>query len=297
VSGKVDYAELSEDGKTATVIDWKTSYRMVSEGELAEKAPDVDGTPRVAPKTFQLLSYVLLLAFGRPVRKVPCGACGGAGGEIDDPGGAIRDMPPMIPYRRCGECGGTGRTETLDPPVGGRINTFDCHEAYPQYLFDDGIGMSPPLVVIRPELPDHWAWFQGLVRRADSAFNTWRFDAVDGTHCNECPARRECPLPAHLRFGPILEGPDEAADMASSYYLRQGEQKELWEALKGWVDANGPVPVGSDEELSFKSEERRKVDAEGMAVAARRAAELGEGFRPDDFVKRSRATVLRKRKL
>ena len=39
---------------------------------------------------------------------------------MQDPGGALKDMPPLVPYTYCAECGGSGvvRATVLDPFAG-----------------------------------------------------------------------------------------------------------------------------------------------------------------------------------
>jgi hypothetical protein len=186
VSGKVDFASMSEDGQTAEVWDWKTSFAMASYDDLATTMPD----GRRAAKAFQLLLYVLLLAYGYPEAKgETCDACEGSGRFYSPDVGGERNPD-------CATCEGRGYFATLDPPLGEHVQVFQGFELYPQYLFDDGIGKRGPLTVTRPELMDHMAWLEGLVEKLAGKLESWDFPAVPGSHCTECPARAECPLPS-----------------------------------------------------------------------------------------------------
>lgn len=306
VIGKPDVAFLSEDGGEIEVWDYKSGFAMAPEGEVAEKQRD----GRLAPKSFQLLLYILLLALGRPVTELPCEACKGttfewaAGVEIPDgplePGVSIpvNGNPASVVVGACPACDGRGTVDHLDPPLGERAQWFKGFEMYPQFLYDDGIGRRGPLEIPRHELADHQQMLQGLVAKVAAAFNAWDFPAVDGSHCSECPARPECPLPAALKgYRGLINTPEEAAEAASLHELRKKELAADWKEIKGFADVHGPIRFGADLVLDFRAEERRKVDREGMREAARRAAEYGDPFDPDDYVQVSTTTPLRKRKL
>jgi hypothetical protein len=251
VSGKVDYAELA-DGLCA-VRDYKTTFNLPAVGDVAV---DV-GDGRLAPRAFQLVLYVLLLAFGRPVRD---------GGEVD-------------PF-----------------PLAGAAEAFDASEVYPAYLHDDGLPMRGG-VVVKAELADHLASVEALVARFARAAGAWEFSAMDGPHCVECPARRECPLPEHLRdFRGRINTPDELSEAARLHFKRKDELAADWREIRATAGVLAPVPLGDGFELAFVSEEKRTVDRDGMAAAAVEAAAYGTPFDPDDFVKVTTSTPLKRRR-
>lgn len=239
VSCKLDFCALSEDGSEAWVEDFKTTYRLAAMDELATKLPD----GRHAAKAAQLLIYVLALAYGFPVRDVPCPTCEGkqtylvpSGSDLPDvraagPGEVIEvngDPGGVVPVR-CHTCDGRGTIEEREPyRIGERVQVFNCAELYPSYLFDDGIGRRD-VTVTRAELPDHMDWLESVVARMDEAFESWKFPAVPGSHCSECPAARECPLPVHLRdHRGEIDSPEKAAEAAERRMFLQAESKAIW---------------------------------------------------------------------
>jgi hypothetical protein len=289
---KVDFAELSEDGGLCAVRDYKTSFYVPGLSDVTVRMPD----GRLAPTSFQLILYSLGLVHGFPVHDRPCGVCEGSGTVTiayhlagDQTGEDLGDCP---------ECGGRGKVEERDPfPLAGRATVVDAAEVYPAHLHDDGLPERGGLIR-REELPDHLASIEAVVARMDAALESWEFDAVDGSHCSECPARAECPLPAHLRdFRGRINTPDELSEAARVYFRRKDELAADWREIRTVAGIHGPVQFGADQVLEFATQETRRTDTEGLMEAAQRAAEYGEPLDPDEFVKASVSTRLRKRKL
>jgi hypothetical protein len=288
VSGKVDFASMSEDGQTAEVWDWKTSFAMASYDDLATTMPD----GRRAAKAFQLLLYVLLLAYGYPEAKgETCDACEGSGRFYSPDVGGERNPD-------CATCEGRGYFATLDPPLGEHVQVFQGFELYPQYLFDDGIGKRGPLTVTRPELMDHMAWLEGLVEKLAGKLESWDFPAVPGSHCTECPARAECPLPAHLRdHAGEINSAEQASEAAELVELDERDLRARKKELRNWGGFDGPIRYGTDKVFDFTEQESRSIDHEALQAAVERAVQYGDPFEFEDHVKVSRSTRFRSRKL
>jgi hypothetical protein len=302
------------DGEVLEIWDWKTAYAMSRSDEIAEVLRD----GRMGPKAFQLLVYVLAAAFGEPIRR--CEECDGRGEIVFAtlPGGMPRRVQPgeVIHVRgepssaiydadECPDCGGSG--DVVDgEPLGEGVNLFRALELYPQFLFDDGLGRRGPLDVTRPELIDHQLMLEGLVMKLGAQLGVvpvdgiepWTFEAVPGSHCPECPARGECPIPEHIRapWGAI-NSMEEAEAAAVELEMQRAHDRARQTELRKFAERHGPIRVGADEVMDFSPEERRSVDREGLLSAATEAAEFGVPFDPDLFVKRSTSNRFSKRKL
>jgi hypothetical protein len=301
VVGKLDLVLRDPESGVLEVWDWKTAMAMTAVDEIAEKLRD----GRLAPKSFQLLVYILLAAFGIPVETCP--KCGGTGELVyvtmspDAPTLRVLpgDTPPPDPdgtkltVDECDECV-RGDLPMENVPLGHGINLFRAFEMYPMFLFDAPrgggreLGRRGPLDVTRPELIDHQAMLEGLVYKAAAAFGlvdipgieAWRFEAVPGTHCKQCPARGECPIPGHLRSwaGEINER-EQAEEAIALLEHEKAQHAARQREIRLWAKANGvPLRVGSDEAYVFEEQTAYKTDWGGLEAAVERAATFGEVF-------------------
>lgn len=308
---------VTRHGDVLDVIDWKTAYAMTRMDEIAETLRD----GRIGPKSFQLLVYILAAAFGEPIRS--CDECdrGTVTWATPDPlEPSVRVAPGdqrpihdpervMLSQDDCEACGGTG--DVVDgEPLGNGVNLFRACELYPQFLFGEPpnleLGRRGPLEVTRPELIDHQLMLEGLVMKLGAELGAvtvpgiepWRFEAVPGSHCPECPARGECPIPSHVRapWGEI-NTMEQAEDAAVELEFARAKDRARQTELRKFAERHGPVRVGADEVMDFRPEEKRSVDREGLLAAADERAEFGVPFDPDVFVKRSTSNRFSKRKL
>lgn len=69
-----------------------------ADAEFAARTREAD---RLAAHAPQPLTVVIEPA---PAGREDCPDCYGVGWTIDDPGGPIKDMPPMLPARTCQRC-------------------------------------------------------------------------------------------------------------------------------------------------------------------------------------------------
>lgn len=291
VSMKLDLATLSEDGSEGEVVDYKSSRRLPAEDDVSVKMPD----GRRIPTTPQLLVYALGLKYGFPVRKVPCEPCAGTGkvpcSVEEDHGG-------------CPFCGGTqfqtgkGYVEERDPfPLAGGAQVVHVSEVYPGPDFDDELA-SRGASIVAAEMPDHMAWLEGVVERLVASTETWKFEAIDGSHCSECPARHECPLPEEAKeYRGVINTQEELSRAVSAYFRRKDELAADWKEIKGMVDVLGPTRFGKDQVLEFATQERNSTDMEALQAGVEEAIEWGRPFDVRDYVKTSKSTPLKKRKL
>lgn len=83
-----------------------------------------------------------------------------------------------------------------------------------------------------------------VIAQIDAAFEAGpespRWIPTAGTHCGICAAPRKCPLKDWLGIPATLE---EAQLLAREWIVAAQVRKERLPFLKGWVDANGPIPI------------------------------------------------------
>jgi hypothetical protein len=298
--GKLDVVLSPEDG-TLEIWDWKTALAMTAVEEIAEKLRD----GRLAPKSFQLLIYVLLAAFGIPVETETCEACEGTG-KFYSPG--------EVPNPDCATCEGRGSFDTpiADEPLGHGRNLFRAFEQYPMFLFDrqhgggQELGKRGPLEVTRPELIDHRLMLEGLAFKAAAAFGMveipgiepWKFEAVSGTHCKVCPARAECPIPEHLRsWAGEINTVEQASEALEQLQHEKAHHRARDKEIKNFAKYHGiTVPFGRDEEYGFEEQTSYSTDWHGLVDAIERSTVFGEPFDLEAHRKRSTSTRWVKRK-
>lgn len=84
----------------------------------------------------------------------------------------------------------------------------------------------------------------GVIAQIDAAFEAGpeskRWFPTAGPHCGICPAPRHCPL---KEWEGIPDTLDEAQLLAREWIVAGQVRKERLPLLKGWVEANGPIPI------------------------------------------------------
>lgn len=300
ISGIVDFCTI--DGQLGGVDDFKTSWNRLEQGDYE------DG--------FQGRLYALLLAFGQPVEKVHCGDCSGKGYTVSAGPG---DATDRLPCRACGgvwqtaaEPGrmGRGYVEVRLPPIGGHLQAIRTRELYPRFLErmpDGSVRLQQrENTLTRTNLSDFRRDLERMVAQLDEAQETGRFPAVAGGHCNECPASSECPLPAHLRdWQGAIDSPEQAAEAASWADTMGARVTKVNAEIKRWAgEHEGRVRYGADLVREFKASVTTSVrksggksDWDGLRTAVKRAAELGEEFDEEYWIKQSSTNNFKKRTL
>lgn len=273
------------DGRRAGVDDYKSS-KALPDWEGWGDAHTDEGRARLRRFAFQTILYALALVYGRPVREVTCPACTGTGMMTTDPEDASR----------CLDCNGRCYVEELeDAPLAPNAEEVLIRQVHPyrvRELPDGTLALADRRATLtRTELQGHRAWLEGLLAQVGESFETGRWDAVPGSHCAECPARRECPLPEHLRGLKAIETQEDAAAVAARVLALEAERAELLEQLKTTADRGFEIVVG-DRIFEFTYAQSRgvrrsgsKADIDGLIAAVRRAAETGEPLNEDFWFK------------
>lgn len=285
VSGIIDFCTI--DGQTGGVDDYKTSWNRIEQGDYED--------------SFQGRLYALLLVFGFPVEKIVCPDCNGAG-DVED---FMHGRPPG----NCVTCRGYAVIEQRLPSLGQHIQRVKTREIYPRFMEQQPDGtlrmQQRDNTLSRTNLADFRRDLERKIAQVDEARESGNFPAVDGGHCQQCPARPECPLPEHLReHGRIVDA--ETAAVAASWSDQVKAQASAVDTdLKRWAGENGGrVRYGTDLVREFKTSQTRsvrksqgKADWDGLKVAVERARELGEEFDYDYWVKTGSTNSFKRRVL
>jgi hypothetical protein len=280
VRGKVDFAEAREGGAVIYVGDYKSSRAAPAFEDVARKRTS-DG--RWAAKSFQLVLYALLMAYGRPVRTVlhECDSCEGNGFFGGDPGET----------RPCTSCAGHGqlRDEIIEPfPLAPRAQRFDLELIFPALEDRDGFMVRRPLSLSPLELVEYRDSLIGLLRslERDEREGTWPA-IVSNQACAECPCRPQCPIPLELRDHRGEINTQGQAEVAAAMLERQdSELKALRTELREWTKAHGgELRYGRDRVMRFKLVESERIrDKTAMWLAVDRATDYGERFSRGEYV-------------
>jgi hypothetical protein len=181
--------------------------------------------------------------------------------------------------------------------LGPEIQMFESSVVYPRYVFEDALAARTSYRD-RLDLRDHLGYIIDLVQKVHQAWDTGKFPAIPGAHCNRCPAAAECPLVAQLRdmAGAEIDDEEDARRVAEARDFHQMESRRLTKELRNWVDGHGPLEYGKDREISIVGSESRKVNWDTLPVAIQNAVDLGEPFNESEHVKRTSQTKLVARK-
>lgn len=279
VSVKADLVSSPAAGQ-ARVDDYKTSIYMPGDGDW---------------DYFQVKVGAVALLYGNPTERVQCPTCDGTG-----------EGTPDI----CSMCGGRGDIEIRGERILAGIEKVTGRELYPRKnLRKDGLLHRNEREWTRLELDEFLADLDALGSQILERLESWVWPARKGSWCSECPAESECPLPARLRgFEGVIRDrahADELWEWSLAWLERAGEVQKI---VKAWAKAHGdddaPVEViVGDEVWTWKTTEGlsiakagRSTDWDGLLAALERAAELGEPFDQDRWIKRTRRTEFKKSK-
>jgi PD-(D/E)XK nuclease superfamily len=181
---------------------------------------------------------------------------------------------------------------------GAGINDVWFWEVYPRYRdMDSGMLIAKDGSWTRAEIHDFKVSLLRNVERFEESLETGGWPARDGSHCSECPAASECPIPEHLRAVEEIATAEQAADLFSLKLAHEREGRRMQASLRGWVNDNGPIFVGDYVFDAKASESREVVDWTRLETALYQSMELGVPFNRDEHIRVKRSTKFAKRRL
>jgi hypothetical protein len=246
VRGKIDRVEVIE--RTAYIRDYKTSLNLPSQEKFQ--------------KSFQTPFYALVFSEGT--------IDGKRVGEGLDHFHVAEEYPRFI-SKQCADCDKFNDEEAEK-----------CKEC-------KGIDFKPPTLFKRMEglgkreLGDFKRSVTDILDRLDSALSADDWPASPGTHCSQCAAPRECPIPETLR-PEVIETMEEAVQLAQIVDRTKALTKADDAALKAFASEEGEIRYG-DKELGFLTIHKRQTDK----AALEKALEGGD-INPRDYVKQRTET-------
>lgn len=69
------------------------------------------------------------------------------------------------------------------------------------------------------------------------------FSPSPGAHCSYCPRPEKCPIIPEVRGEGAITDAEHAKRVAAEVMVAKSVIKQRDKALKGWADANGPIPI------------------------------------------------------
>lgn len=269
VSGRLDLAAFPS-AELGQVDDWKTRPAPRSQEEYEA--------------SLQPMVYAALLCYGVPVEIVPCGCPGGI---------------------ECPQCDGKGYVEVRGECIGKHLKGVNLREVYPHpKLRDDGLLHHREMLLARTAIADFRADLERMAAMLGERFQTWQFPAVSGSWCSICPARWECPLPAHLRdHAGTINSLSEAEEALEKVQHEKARISAIEREIKNWSKAHGLAIRVGDEQWEWTTTEGKALkkagrgsDWEGLEAALEETANFGTPFDITEWVKPTVGSSFKKSK-
>jgi hypothetical protein len=212
--------------------------------------------------SIQVKLYAALLMFGQPVAKRPDGS------------------------------------EERHPPLGDGLQFVRGRELYPRYLTDDLRLRERYSVFSRQQLVDfRLNDLERIGRDLSAALESWKFPAVPGSHCSECPCEPECPLPAELRRHAGEINSEEQAVEALAWAERTSDRVNATrKEVRNFAKSHGPLRVG-DLIFEWRPESSWVTDWPGLEEHVVECAVFGKPLDLPAFRKERVSTKFAKRRL
>lgn len=210
---KVDYASADAEGRLY-VADYKSGRGAPSYEKLARKRPDADWSDaparRLAAKSFQLIVYVLALAFGRPVDEA---------GEVGEP--VVKGCPEAI-----------------------------AEYVYPGIEDSEGRMLRRTVGLTRLEMLEYMESLEATLKRLDRSLETGDWPAVVSDEaCQECPAQAECPIPVDLRsLAGQINGVEDAREALTRRHRSQAVDRAVGREVRKFMEQQldgAPIVYGN----------------------------------------------------
>jgi len=205
--------------------------------------------------------------------------------------------------------------ETADGErIGADFDQFRFANVFPRYLREDeGELAIRSFTRSRADMVNLRSDVETQLARLERTIASGKWPAVPGSHCSECPAAQECPLP--IAFRPDSEVPEtlqEAQRLAEWRYTTQAQMKRVGARLKAFAKREGvTIPIGRERELAFRvlqgEQLKKKVKLEGeqnkvdgkiaLRLGIEGAVEYGHPFVWEDYFEPYTSTRFEERKI
>lgn len=278
---KVDFAS-ADDANRLYVGDYKSGRGAPSYDEISRRRPGVEDTApaqmRMSAKSFQLLTYVLAVVFGRPV----------VGLRVQCPGGHLYQCGADEPWPRatdpCPVCDKTLGSLLLTEVLGEQV-VRGCPEAIAEFVFpgiesSDGLMLRRTVGLTRLEMLEYRESLETMLTRVGESERSGDWPAVvSDAACGECPCAVECPIPAELRdHAGTINTVEEAREALQVSFVRTQRERALRRELRKFSEARGGAPISfGSRVVEFVPRESVEVrDKDGMYAAIAAGMDVGE---------------------
>lgn len=297
---KVDFASRDERG-ALYVADYKSGRGAPNCDAISRKRED--GPAGLAAKTFQLVVYVLALAFGHPIDRVVCTCCRGSGALPDVARPSVRAVQGRLlfqPESGCGECSGRGYQEIPGEQVARGCPEAICEYVYPAIEKGDGLMLRPTMGLTRLEMLEYRESLEGQLRQLSRRIETGDWPAVVSDEgCGECACPAECPIPAELRdHRGEINTRDEFVEALTRRHVVARQQRALGRELRVFSEkmlGGEPVRYGRRQAAVVPTESVEVTDRDGLIAAL--AGGMGEAEARERFVRVRQGTTFSDRDL
>ncbi len=143
-----------------------------------------------------------------------------------------------------------------------QVPEFRLRQVHPRQFWENAGTMAYREAVIdRSSLLDWGLYLESTIAKMETAFQTWEFPAIMGSHCDFCPSSADCPIPPALRnYRGEIRTEDDARRAAIMYEALGRRRSEIWDGLKGWAKSTGrPLRFGRDREFRWRKRESEKL--------------------------------------
>lgn len=148
--------------------------------------------------------------------------------------------------------------------LGSGISDVRFIEEYPRYRTEEGPLVAREVWWDRKQIHEFQVSLERNIAAFERSLESGEWPARDGSWCGECPAPRECPIPAHLRAQPEIADVEQARDAFSLKQFYDREGRAIQAALREFVKESGPF-VHGDYIFDATPSETRSVDWEAAA--------------------------------
>lgn len=193
------------------------------------------------------------------------------------------------------------------------ITEFELREVHPRTFWErEGTFAYRKATIPKEALLDWQLYLAAVVDSLNDALTDWQMPAIQGHHCDFCPASAECPIPAPLRdYRGEIRTEADAVRAAIRWERHSQIRKQLWEAMKGYAGRSGRIRYGKDLELRNKTSKSEKIKdrvkppgssksikgRDALKSAVYKATEFGVPFDWDDYFTPSVSTRFTRRTL
>jgi hypothetical protein len=191
-----------------------------------------------------------------------------------------------------------GTLKDSDQNLGAGIEDVWFYETFPRIRDEEtGSLLVREAAWTRAELYEFKTSLDRNIAAFEESLETGEWPARDGSWCGRCPAKTECPIPAHLRQIEEITTQEEAEVALSHKLALKQEGARIQAGLREWFKENGIVYVGDYAFDASTSSSRSVKDIPGLEAEVARATLAGQEIDEAPYIEHRTSTKYAERKL